>query len=299
MSVSLTMLILRAKKDMAIFHFSSPHWETGRLFSCDQDFIAGVNTLAIAVVLFNVRLLCFCLMDNHIHIILEGDAVECEKCYKWIMLRLAQMAGIQKYKKDKLDLLDIKPVEITSRKQFANEVAYILRNPYKARMGSPYSYKWNSSDVYFNPWLLECKGEQVGAIPVSKARELFHTRHTLPPHYEHSRGRILNRCFVDYKRAEKLLGSDLNLFDTIRLWDLEGAVAMTHGAEEKITFTDSELSAKIEAMCRKEYHTESLELLDRKTLLTLARAVSRRFGAGKKQLSRLLGISPEVLDAVL
>ena len=123
--------------------------------------------------------------------------------------------------------------------------------------------------------------------------------HYSSPHYEHTGGRILNRCFVDYKRAEKLLESDLNLFDTIRLWDLEGAVAMTHGAEEKITFTDSELSAKIGTLCKKEYHAESIELLDRKTLLTLARAASRRFGAGKKQLSRLLGVSPEVLDAVL
>ncbi len=284
---------------MAIIHYASPHWETGRLFTCDRDFVSGVNTLAIAVVLFKVKLLCYCLMDNHLHIILEGDALECGKCYKWIMLRLAQMAGIQQYKKDKLSLLDIKPVEITSRKQFANEVAYILRNPYKARMSSPYSYKWNSSDVYFNPWMSNSKGEPVGSIPVSRARALFHTKHTLPPHYEHTGGRILNRCFVDYKRAEKLLESDLNLFDTIRLWDLEGAVAMSHGAEEKITFTDSELAAKIGTMCRKEYHTESIELLDRKTLLTLARAASRRFGAGKKQLSRLLGVSQEVLDALL
>ena len=293
------MLILCEKKGMAIFHYASPHWETGRLFTSDQDFVSGVNTLALAVALFNVKLLCYCLMDNHIHILLEGDAAECEKCYKWIMLRLAQMAGMQKYKKDKLSLLDIKPVEITSRKQFANEVAYILRNPYKARMSSPFSYKWNSSDVCFNPRISEFKGENVGNLPVTKARELFHTKHTLPPHYEHFGGRILNRCFVDYKRTEKLLGSDLNLFDTIRLWDLEGAVAMSHGAEEKITFTDNELAAKIGTMCKKEYHAESIELLDRKTLLTLARAAARRFGAGKKQLSRLLGISPEVLDAVL
>ena len=284
---------------MAVYHYSSPHWEKGRLFTCDRDFVAGVNTLAISVELFNVKLLCYCLMDNHIHILLEGEYQECDNCYKWIMLRLAQMAGINKYKKDRLSLMNLKPVEVTGRKQFANEVAYILRNPYKSRMSSPYSYKWNSSDVLFNPWIADIKGEPVGYLPVNKARELFHTRQTLPPDYEHSGGRILNRCFVDYKRTEKILENDLNLFDTLRLWDLEGAVAMSHGAQEKILYTDSELAVKLSTMCKKEYHTESIDLLDRKTLLTLARSASRRFGAGKKQLSRLLGISSEVLDTVL
>ena len=121
---------------MAVFHYSSPHWEKGRLFTCDSDFVFGVNTIALAVAMFNVRLLCYCLIDNHIHILLEGDAGECDKCYKWIMLRIAQMAGNRKDKKDSLDLLNIQPVPVTTRKQLANEVAYILRNPYKARNSS-------------------------------------------------------------------------------------------------------------------------------------------------------------------
>ena len=284
---------------MAILHYSSPHWEKGRLFTSEEDFVFGVNTLALAVALFNVKLLCYCLMDNHIHILLEGEAKECEKCYMWIMLRIAQMAGRRGCQQDRLDMLDIRSVPVTGKKQFVNELAYILRNPYKARINSPLSYKWSSWDVYFNPRLEDEQGEPIINIPVSKARELFRTKQKLPQNYQHIAGRILNKCFVDYKRAEQLIESDLDLFDTLRLWDLESSVAISHGAEEKIKYTDAELASKIKFICKNEYHADSPEQLDRKTLLLLARIASRRFGASKKQLLRLLDVSPEALDAVL
>lgn len=284
---------------MAVLHFASPHWEKGRIFTSDSDFIFGVNTLALAVFEFKVKLLCYCLMDNHIHILLEGDELECKKCYKWIMIRLAQMAAKRGENTDRLDMLSIKPVMVTDRKQFVNEVAYILRNPYKARIASPSSYKWSSWGGYFNPWPDECSGELVGNMSSTRQRSLFHTRKLMPEHYEHLNGRILNKCFVDYRRTEKYLDNAMNLFDTLRLWDLESSVALAHGASEIIHFTDSELAKKLAAICRNEYHAESFQQLDRKSLLSLARTASRRFGAGKKQLARLLGIEPDVLDKVL
>ena len=284
---------------MAIYHYSSSHWEKSCIFTSDKDFVFGVNTLALACVLFNVRILCYCLMDNHIHILMEGSAKNCEECYQWILVRLAQMAGKRDNQNGRMSIKGSVPVAITSRKQFINEMVYILRNPYKARISAPSSYKWSSWGQYFNPWRDYLKGTPVSTLTQAQARNLFRTRYVMPSDYEHIDGKILNKCFVDSKAAEKIIGSSLDFFDTLRLWDLESAVKISHGAEESIKFTDAELKPKLLAICNNEYHVASIDQLDRKTLMTLARTASRRFGSGNAQLARLLGVSPEDLNSVL
>jgi len=56
---------------------------------------------------------------------------------------------------------------------------------------------------------------------------------------------------------------------------------------------------RLTTMCRNEYHADSPQLLDRKSLLSLARAAAHRFGSGKTQLARLLNVSPDMLEKAL
>ena len=128
---------------------------------------------------------------------------------------------------------------------------------------------------------------------------MFQTRAQIPPHYEFREGRILNRCNVDFAYVERQFGDSLAFFDALRVWDLESSVALSHGVSERVTFSDAELAVRLNALCRKEYGADSVQLLDRKSLLMFARAASRRFGAGKNQLARLLNLSADILGKVL
>ena len=56
---------------------------------------------------------------------------------------------------------------------------------------------------------------------------------------------------------------------------------------------------RIRVICEKEYHVTSWQLLDNKTLLVLARTLSRRYSTPKTQIGRLLGLSSEVLEKLL
>lgn len=282
-----------------VFHLSSDHLTTLRLFKDKDDFNYGVNTLALAAAHFNVSILCYELMDSHLHSMVRGTWKECWACFRWVLHRLSILIA----KRDGVsgvlprDGFDVQAV-LDSR-QFRNEVAYILRNCYKARICSPFSYPWCSIDVYFNPFRDAIPGDSVSQMDTVAIRKLFRTREKVPGHYEIYDGRVLNRCFVDFKYVEKQLGDSLTLFDAIRVWDLESSVEISHGAAEKVSFTDSELAERLTTLCRKEYFVDSIRQLDRKSLLSLARTAARRYGAGKKQLARLLGISPEMLENVL
>ena len=282
-----------------VFHLASDHLETLRLFTDKESFTYGVNTLALAAARFPVDILCYELMDSHLHTLLKGTWPDCLAFFRWVLHRLSIHVAHRDGISNVLPRNGFDVHAVMDARQFKNEVVYILRNCFKARICSPFSYMWGSIDVYFNPLRDALPGRRVSEMGTVEIRKLFRTREPVPGYYEVYEGRVMNRCFVKYNMVEKQFGDSLAFFDAIRVWDLESSVALSHGAAEKVTFSDAELALRITTLCKNEYHAESLQLLDRKSLLSLARNAARRFGAGKAQLARLLNVSPDILEKVL
>lgn len=151
--------------------------------------------------------------------------------------------------------------------------------------------------MYFNPYRDAIRGERFPSPDAAK--RILKTHADIPEDWEHLNGKVLNKCFVDYRTVEKIIESGLTLFDRVRKYDLESVVSQSHGIEEMLSFTDNEMQEKILAVCRKELYVDSPQQLGRKDLLRLAWILARRFSATKKQISRLLGIDPAVLDNAL
>ena len=280
-----------------VFMFSSDHQLRQLIFRSASDFSYGVNTLAIGTLKYKVRVLCYTLMNNHLHLLVMGRYEECLAYFRWVLLRLAQMLkaryGINGVLK--ADAADVQYV--TDRQMLLNEVAYLLRNSFKAQIDSPFSYPWAPFEVYFNPYLDSIRGERFPRTDVAK--RILGAHALIPEDWEHRNGTILNKCFVDYRTAERLIGSGYALFNRIRKFDTESIIARSHGIEESLTFTDNELQEKIRSVCQNELHVDSPHQLGRKDLLRLARTLANRFSATKKQISRLLGIASDVLDNIL
>lgn len=282
-----------------VFQFTMDHLEKTRLFRTPEDYDYGVNTLAFATRKYPVKILCYSLMDNHFHLLVMGRYQDCLSLYQWIIHRLRillkQRYSISGLLSDKA--LDVSAVN--NERMLQNEVAYILRNTYKARIASPFSFAWNSADVYFNPLRENVRGTPFREMDVREKKALLQTHVPIPDDWEHTNGRILNRCFVAYKQVEEHFGDSVRFFDRLRVFDIESAIRAERGLPEGITFTDMELQEKVQAICVHEYHVNSYHQLDRKTLLLLARTLARRFSATKPQIGRLLGISQEVLNQLL
>ena len=280
-----------------IFMFTSDHQLRQLVFRTTSDFSYGVNTLAIGTLKFKVRILCYTLMNNHLHLLVKGHYEDCLAYFRWVLLRLAQMLkaryGISGVLK--ADAADVQ--HVTDSQMFLNEVAYLLRNSFKAQIDSPFSYPWAPFEVYFNPYLENIRAERFPSTDAAK--RILGTHAIIPENWEHRNGTILNKCFVDYGTAENMIGSGYALFNRVRKFDTESIIAQSHGIEELLTFTDNEMQEKIQAVCRNELHVDSPHQLGRKDLLRLARTLAYRFSATKKQISRLLGIAQDVLDNAL
>lgn len=280
-----------------IYHFSSSHQETRRIFRSDKDFIFGVNTLALLLPGSRVKIIAYCLMDNHIHLLLCGTYKDCLEYYDKVTLRIAQMLGKTYgisgvFRRDDLDV-----VAVTSESQLKSEICYIHRNPYKARMASPETYRWSSADVYFSNRIQH--GSKVSGLGAAEIKRLFRTHSKVPGTYEFEDGRILNSSFVFYKSTVEKFSGSVEYFDLLRRHSLEAEVEEAHGIHESVVFSDSELTERIKAICINEFHRESISMLDRKELLRMARLISYRYGAGRAQLARILGVGKDVLERIL
>ena len=109
-----------------VFHLASDHLESLRLFSDLDSYNYGVNTLALAAARFNVSILCYELMDSHLHSLLKGTWQDCWSFFRWVLHRLAIMLA------DKHGVSNVLPRDgfdvhaVLDAKQFRKEVAYIL-----------------------------------------------------------------------------------------------------------------------------------------------------------------------------
>ena len=61
------------------FHVSSHGLETNDIFKSREDFVQGMNDIALCVLGYDVCILAFCLMSNHFHFVLYGEQEECRR----------------------------------------------------------------------------------------------------------------------------------------------------------------------------------------------------------------------------
>ena len=276
----------------AYYHFSTDHLEKRRLFSDRKDFIYAVNSLAILLPSESVQIIAYCLMDNHIHLLLLGVLSDCLTYVDTVLHRLSLQLKTGICQANHMEITPIKGVI-----HLRNEICYIHRNPYKARIASPQSYPWSSACLYFCPFFE--KGEPIGNLGKRGQRALFHTGLTIKPDLMHRDGLILPTSFVSLTLGQKAFDNSVQYFDILRRYNLEAEVAENHGVHESITFSDKEMEQKISIILQNEYHVKDLHQLDRKDLLMLARKLSSRFGVREKQLVRLLGLESSILQKIL
>ena len=236
-------------------------------------------------------------MSNHIHILLSAQK---EQVSSFFSLFKQKMGLLFKNKSNKsvVDALQYSLFPVGDRKCFCQEVAYIVRNPFRAGISSPFSYRWSSGWVYFNPYL--ASGKEKKYFTVTELRAILKTRYVLPDTLRLVDGIIAPSSFLDIAFVERLFEqSSIFFFNLVKTWNLEDVVHSNHGENVVEPYSDEEALGKILDICKKDFHASSLESLDRKDLARLARQVRSRFGCSKSQLLRLLPVDDFFLDRAL
>lgn len=282
------------------YHVSSRALEKNDIFQSREDFVTGMNDVALCSLKYSVRIICFCLMNNHFHFILMGSYQECQAFMQEFKRMCAMRMRNARGEVNALHDVDMQFDLIDSTVYIENAIAYVLRNPLAAHMlYMPYFYEWSSISAYFRS-NSEIGGLCVNGLSIRKRREILKTRHvTVPDSFVLTeQGFVHPACYVDSEEVENIFGHPSRLMMSLAK-RVENEFEIKTGASNRINMSDAELKSQIAELIRHEFGVSSISQLSADDRLRLCLLVRRNFKASVKQISRVLRLSQDIVASVL
>ena len=274
------------------WHLYTPGDLTEILFTCKEEFLVGMNLVAVCLAAVpGLRLITFTLMNNHFHFIIAGNREDVTNFFLMYRKRLKRyLAGMGRY--PDLSRLEPDTFEIPDLRALRNEIVYVNRNGYVVQPDhTPYSYPWSAGILYFNPLL-----EHVPKIPVSdlsqpEQRKLYHSRLVeLPEHYMAFDGLIVPSSFCRIAEGEAVFRDAHHYFQLLgRNQEVGCGIAKRLG--DSSFLTDRTLSAR-------DYGLRSPSMLPAEAKTELAKKLYFDYKASAKQIKRMLRIEEAILEAL-
>ena len=280
------------------YHVSSHGLEKNDIFKTTEDFIVGMNDVAICVLGFDIAILCFCLMSNHFHFFLYGTLDECrrfsEEYKRRCAMRMRSAGEVQGLRE-----VEIQIDRIDGHDYMENVIAYILRNSIAAGVFMmPYFYQWSSISVYFNGGHTPV-GEKINDMSERKRFRLLKSRVPVPDTYiVDKNGMILPSCYVDSKAVERIFRHPARLMAALSR-KIENDVELRLGIADTVAMTDQEILSQMPELIWKEFNKESISQLAMEQRIKLCLLLKRNFRANAKQIARITHLDPKVIAQVV
>lgn len=268
------------------------------MFQDDEDFIAGINRIALCILKNYVEVIAFILMDNHVHFVLYGTALQCKKFINSYKMLTGKWIHNKYGLKDYLRLLPTEMISISDEETLLNTLAYIDRNSIVA--GYRYmssQYPWGSARYMFRDKEHEYQQESkpLAQFPLSKQRSLLKTRTKVPGEWHvDSRGMISPISFMDFSRIENIFRTSTR-YSYFLAKKLEGHVEMQLAKSRKVFIPDKELRQIVRKIAHDTYRTEDVRTLDVKSRLAIARRLRYDYASTLKQISRMVCLDDDLL----
>ena len=130
---------------------STDHLENSLWFRDVEDFVVGMNMVAVQASLSEVVVLAFILMSNHVHFVLYGTRKEVEEFIQRYKGRYSQYYcrkwGVKEFLR--LNPVDIKELP-NNPEVLEKAIAYVLMNCVAANIcAHPSQYSWGCGNVFF------------------------------------------------------------------------------------------------------------------------------------------------------
>ena len=294
----------KAMADSHFYHCACKGLERTVLFQDKQDFIAGMNRIAVCLETLRGRspviLICFCLMDNHVHFILYGTKEAClafmAQYYRltamWLVARRGKGEASERWKYDAWLIPD--------RERLKEKIAYVHRNPHVAGARfSPSGYRWSSGNLPFadHSWV-DHVAVPLGELSLYKQRKLLNTRVSLPSEWlVLPDGLIWPGSYVDYHRMERVFGSVAS-FLYCQNQKVEVAVnqEMLSG---NVSLPDGDVVRKAEEIAARVFAVERIGALSVAQRIAVCVELRKEMWANSKQLARVFDLPFKELQEIL
>lgn len=257
------------------------------IFRDREDYIAGMNYVAISVHQTLVCMLAFVLMSNHFHFVVYAEAHEAEQfinLYKNLISRYVAL----KYGTHKL-LYKVKTT--CANVDVADEglkrlIAYVLNNPVSAGVNCmPQSYEWGSGRCYFSNIDYYKDSRPVTGLGVREACVKLKSKIRLSEkYYINTQGYIEPSSYVDVRFVE-------NHFRRAKSFEYFLSVSHRRADYGAMVFSDMLLKNMLDEIVEKRYEAHSLDEMEFEDMKKVILEFRKQFGCTAKQIARVFNLS--------
>lgn len=293
-----------AMETKGYYHICSDGNSAAVLFKTKVDFTAAMNRVAVCAYRMRVVIIAFVLMDNHFHFVMfatESDCIRFINEFKRLTGKyMAETCG----ESATLMRLPVKVIAVTSQDYLKTLVAYVLKNPTKARLDMFYNYPWGSGGLLFRRSLRESEEfaigdgssgiRRLGDMGVNEVRAVCRTRTSLPPDWLIKDGMILPENYIDIEHVDSLFRSPRSYMYFLSL-NKDDEIEKDYGEWNALRLADSELRAERNLKMREWFGAHRLSDVSAPDRMKLAKYLRRKFLCPISQVARVVQLSQEEL----
>ncbi len=287
---------MKRKSGGRFYHLYIKGLEDSLIFHDREDYIVGMNYVALCTFCTNISMLAFTLMSNHFHFIVYGTPAEAKKfidLYK---------QHISVYIHKKYGTVSLLKHVNTGCKEIENigdalkiAIAYVLRNHIKAGINQyVQGYEWSSGYCYFAGTDLLEDTRPVSELGVRQYNKVMHSKIRLDDNFRiNSKGYIEPASYVCIQFVESCFG---------KVQSLDYFIYKATGARPKdgpMDFSDELVLGGLREIIVKKYDELEIDRLDGMLKKEVMLMLKRQFNCSHKQLARVMRMSLKDVASML
>jgi len=140
--------IRRTYSNSQIYHIIIKGIDNQNIFYDDQDRYVFLKKLLLTKQEYENKIYAYCLMDNHIHMVIRIQKQFLSKAMQSLMIRYVQYFNKKYERIGTLVQSRFKSKNIEDQRYFLEVCRYVHRNPENAGMTKTNEYKWSSYQEY-------------------------------------------------------------------------------------------------------------------------------------------------------
>lgn len=280
----------------AFYLVTTEHLEDGVWFREEEDFVVGMNYVAVQASISEVIVLAFILMSNHIHFILYGEYEEVLAFVNGLKARYSQYLSWKYRIRDFLRRNDVNVSRIDPEEPEALEraIAYVQMNCVAANIcAHPSQYPWGTGNSFFRAdRVFQNAGIPLSSLSKRAIGRLIHSSHSdLSPEWRVSEaGYIAPESYVAVKTVENIFRRPdrMNYF----LNTSSKAKRRLEAIDEHIpAFRDQAIINAMPDLFQSLFRKKSFRDLSASEQTEALRQIRFRFSSNVHQMARVCGLS--------
>lgn len=245
-----------------------------------------------------IRIYTFQLMSNHLHFVVEGTFTNVETFFYDLISRLRRYL-LKQCRLYDIDKISHNIIPVTDEFYLRNLIVYVNRNGYLTNKEMTYfSYPWGANRYYFFP-LCDIEPKVFLSKIAKRAKmEMFHTKDiSFPENFYLTGGYISPSCYCKIKEAEDFY-RNAHHYTSLISRRVESFTSIAAEIGDTITYTDEEMFVSVFHYIKKQFDKTSIQTLTSSEKIATARVMHYEYNSSSKQISRILKISTESVNAL-